>query len=348
MLRLNQRKNGLKTLSQTPRQTWGRPAKILLAGIAGAAACGGASLAETLTQPEITALEETAASYVRYRKDVAAIEATPIDNPSATREAHKRLAAHDPDALTAGWVAYAALVAADTPEFAAAIQKEVGGKKRKRRKRGALAGKDALYAKLSQDPTYPRSLDGSKAAVDRVLAMTAQDANRFNKLGEAFKAQAYAMQKTKWGKKRISAPSKRISEANDYASSRPAAAPPATSPAANDGVIAPMLASANEHWDHNWGASGASGRLKNGNAQAVMDRVLNLATRYAMGGVNDKLVDVYAKNTKSQRCLSMAKLTLTQCIAATRTPYEEAFCLGEHGLNDIGNCVGWVASADAS
>ena len=343
MLRSSQSKNGHSFLLQKP----GKSPKTLIAGLAIAVLSGGGVVAETLTQPEITALEETAASYIRYRQDVAAIEATPIDKASATREAHKRLAAHDPDALTAGWVAYAALVAADTPEFAAAIQKEIGGKKKRRRKRGALQGRDALFAKLSQDPTYPRTLEGSQAAINRVLAMTAQDAGRFNKLGEAFKSQAYAMQKTKWGKKRISAPSKRISEANAYASSRPAAAP-ATSPAANEGVIAPMLASADGEWDHNWGASGASGRLNDKKAQAVMDRVLNLATRYAVGGVNDKLVDVYAKNTKSQRCLSMAKLTLTQCIAATRTPYEEAFCLGEHGLNDIGNCVGWVAGADAS
>jgi hypothetical protein len=44
----------------------------------------------------------------------------------------------------------------------------------------------------------------------------------------------------------------------------------------------------------------------------------------------------------------MAKLTLDQCIAATRAPYEEAFCLGEHALIDIATCTGWVAGAGAS
>ncbi|MEZ5929016.1 MAG: hypothetical protein R3C55_11145 [Parvularculaceae bacterium] len=43
----------------------------------------------------------------------------------------------------------------------------------------------------------------------------------------------------------------------------------------------------------------------------------------------------------------MATLTLRQCIAATRTPYEEAFCLGEHALIDTASCVGWVVAPPA-
>jgi hypothetical protein len=43
----------------------------------------------------------------------------------------------------------------------------------------------------------------------------------------------------------------------------------------------------------------------------------------------------------------MNTLTLRQCIAATRAPYEEAFCLGEHALIDTAHCVGWVADDGA-
>jgi len=79
-----------------------------------------------------------------------------------------------------------------------------------------------------------------------------------------------------------------------------------------------------------------------------MDRVLNLAARYAVGGLNPKIVSVYARNDRADQCLSMAALTLRQCIAATRTSYEEAFCLGEHGLNDIATCTGWIIGADGA
>ncbi len=312
-----------------------------------AAAGGAPALADSLGEPAVTPLEIAAASYIQYREDVAAIEATQFDKPAATREAHKRLAAHDPDALTVGWIAYAALVAADTPEFLADLEKEMG--KKKRRGRSRLKGRDAFFATLAEDPTYPSKLPGARAAIERVLAMTAQDADRFTQLGETFKAQAYAMQKTNWGKKKIGDGSARNDEASAYASSRAIAALPPFQPLRNNGVTAPSLASVEiETWRHDWGATGVAGSMTNERAQSVMHRVLNLAARYAVGGVNEKLVTVYAQNAKSQQCLSMAKLTLTQCIASTRTPYEEAFCLGEHGLNDIGTCVGWVADAGAS
>ena len=118
--------------------------------------------------------------------------------------------------------------------------------------------------------------------------------------------------------------------------------------AETNGVLAPALASAREEWSADWGAGADEGRMTEKNAEVVIDRILNLAARYSTNSLNAKVVEVYAQNTKSQRCLSMAKLTLDQCIAATRAPYEEAFCLGEHALNDVATCTGWVAGAGAS
>ena len=112
--------------------------------------------------------------------------------------------------------------------------------------------------------------------------------------------------------------------------------------------MTPSLASAEGPWDADWGENAPLGRMRETNAQLIMDRVLNLAVRYSTGAINTKYVNAYARNDKSSRCLTMAKLTLNQCIAATRTPYEEAFCLGEHALNDIADCVGWIGGAGAS
>lgn len=300
--------------------------------------------ADTLAQPPIDALERTAANYIEFRKDVAVIETTPFDNANTTREAHRRLSAHDSEELSAGWVAYAALVAADTPEFADALKKEM----KKRKKRGELGGVDGLLANLAQDQKFARNLDGADRAVEAVLAMTLADGARIAKLGEAFKSQAYAMQKTNWGKQRIAPSQQRLNDADSFSRARGEPAMPAFERAEDGGVIAPSLASATESWDAAWGQSAGNGRMTEANAEVVMDRVLNLAARYSAGKLNKKIVEVYAKNTKAERCLSMAKLTLNQCIAATRTPYEEAFCLGEHGLIDISTCTGWVAGAGAS
>ncbi|MBY0422776.1 MAG: hypothetical protein K2Q06_10775, partial [Parvularculaceae bacterium] len=101
-------------------------------------------MAETLAQPASSELEKRAADYVAFRADVATVEATPFNNAKATREAHKLLATHDAKALSGGWVAYAALVAADTPEFAKALEAEVSAKKKGKK---GPAGKDAVLAK---------------------------------------------------------------------------------------------------------------------------------------------------------------------------------------------------------
>ena len=299
--------------------------------------------ADTLAQPKDTSLERAASNYVRFREDVAALEAMPFDNPNVTREAHRRLGAHDPAGISGGWVAYAALVAADTPEFAEALKEQM--KIKGSRRKGTLGGKDGLISNLSQDPSFARSLPGADKAIASILAMTAQDGARITSLGESFKTQAYAMQKTAWGKKRISSSQDRIVEAANFSKGRGAANMPALERQANGGVIAPALATAKGEWAPDWGAAAPAGRMQEANAEVIMDRILNLAARYSTNTLNPKIVTVYAKNNKTQNCLELSKLTLNQCIAATRTPYEEAFCLGEHGLNDIASCNGWVGGA---
>ena len=326
----------------TPRRKSGF---ALVAALAAGFAATAVS-ADTLAQPKDTSLEKAAADYVRFREDVAAIEAMPFDNANVTREAHRRLGAHNPGNIAGGWVAYAALVAADTPEFADALKKELD--KRPNRRKGRLGGRDGLLSNLAQDPSFARQLPGADKAIAAVLSMTARDGARITALGEAFKTQAYAMQKTKWGKQRISSSQERIKEAATYSQGRGAAAAPAFDRQAEDGVIAPSLASATDEWSVDWGKAAPAGRMSESNAEIIMDRVLNLAARYSTNSLNPKIVSVYAKNNKSQRCLELSKLTLDQCIAATRTPYEEAFCLGEHALKDIASCTGWVGGPSSS
>jgi len=336
------RTNGWKfTLETTPPARRIGGAMAAAASILAFAATSGVN-AESLAQPRDTALERAAADYVSFREDVAAIEATPFNSAETTREAHRRLSAHKSENLSSGWVAYAALVAADTPAFREALEKEVASKK----KVNGMTGADAFFAKLAADPAYPRQLKGADEAMSRVLAMTTHDAARFTALGEAFKEQAYAMQKTSWGKAKIPASSARLSDAESYARSRPSATAPTLASTTEKGVTAPSLASANAAWNPEWGKDAGSGRMTEPNAQVIMNRVMNLAARYAVSGVNEKTVAVYAKNDKSNSCLSFAALTLKQCIAATRAPYEEAFCLGEHALNDTASCIGWVAGVE--
>ena len=324
-----------------------------------AATRDGTEIERPITDPG--PLEMRALDYIRFRQDVAHIESMTFDNAQVTRDAHLRLSTHDSRALTAGFMAYAALIAADTPEFAESLKAELRGendvedekkKKKKRRKKKKdgmdetelAAARAAFLAKLSADPRYPRSLPGAQQAIDNVLAVIRRDNLRVSSLGENFKSKAYSMQKTRWGKARLATPSVRIREAEDYGYTRPGIALPTFSSITEQGIAQPGITSmSSSTWTHEWGyPSSITGRRARG-SDAIFDRILNLASRYSVGAVNDRVVGSYAKNNKSEQCLSMSRLTLNQCIAATRTPYEEAFCLGEHALNDVASCVGWVA-----
>ena len=321
-----------------------RSRRVLVSAVCLGLVGSGGVMAETLAQPAGSDLERKAADYVSFRADVATVEATPFNSAKTTREAHKLLSTHDSKDMSTGWVAYAALVAADTPEFAAALEKELSAKPKGKGKKG-MSGKDAFLAKLNENPDYVMRMPGAQAAIQRVLTMTAQDANRFAALGEAFKQQAYSMQRTAWGKSKIPAGSQRNAEAANFGANRPQTPTPAMQPVTNDGVTAPQLTSLDAAWSPGWGAGAKSPGSLEPNATVVMNRVMTLAARYGVGGVNTAVVDTYAKNDRADQCLSMAKLTLRQCIAATRAPYEEAFCLGEHALNDTSRCIGWVAEA---
>lgn len=318
--------------------------KTLIGGAAAAfslvacASAGEASLGSGLSAPSGAAqelLEKAAAPYVLLRSDIAHLDETPVRDAEAMREAHRRLASFDSRALAGSWVAYAALVAADQPAFADAI--EAATKKPKRRA--------AFLARLRDDPASVRELAGAAEAIAAIRDVAARDATRINALGDRFIDDAYAMQSQGWAKKKIGTDGmSRVREAEGYAATRawtPAAVTTKTRTKA--GNTRPNLAS-DPTWTPEWSADSvpAAAAERTG---ALMTRALVLAARYATGDIQSGHVTTYAKAKKSDRCFTNAKLNLDQCIAATRTPYEEAFCLGEHALNDVSYCVGWVASA---
>ena len=282
-----------------------------------------------------TLLETRAAPYVHLRADIADIEAVSMSSAKKMRDAHNRLGSYDPSDLGGSWVAYAALVAADTPTFSAAIE---GATKKKK-------ARAAFLQRLRDNPASVRDLEGADAAMDAIRAVAARDATRINALGDRFIADASRMQNTAWAKAKIAKDgSTRLRASVDYAAKRTWDPVPVTAKALTKaGNTKPNLG-ADANWTPEWSPTStpATEAEKMG---ALMTRALVLGARYAVGDIQPGHVDTYAKSRRSNKCFVNAKLNLDQCIAATRTPYEEAFCLGEHALNDVSRCVGWVANA---
>ena len=280
-------------------------------------------------------LEERASTYVNLRGDIAHVEGTAMKSAKAMREAHNRLGSFEPKDMAGAWVAYAALVAADTEGFAEAIE----AKTRKKKQR------EAFLQSLRDNPASVRDLDGANAAIDAIRAVAARDATRIHALGDRFIADAYRLQNDGWAKSKIAqSGSQRLNATKAYAAGR--TFPPTARTVhirTKAGNVRPNLL-ADPAWTPEWSPTSTppSEAERTG---ALMTRALVLAARYTTGDLQPGHLDAYAKSKASNRCFVNARLNLDQCIAASRTPYEEAFCLGEHALNDVSYCVGWVANA---
>lgn len=321
-----------------PKSSVERRNKIGFAVIAALTTSVGAVCAQPGTAAAMaTPLEASATKYIEFRNDLSVIDTTVVDNPQAMRNAHLRLASHDPGLLSSGWVAYAALVAADTPAFVESIQRSIAKPK----------DKEAFLTRLRMDPRSVRELPGAQEAIDAVMAITAKDATKINAIGETFIDRAYSMQNVGWAKRKLPEGMSRVYEARDYASSRERMETPLLPATVAAGAIVPTLGATEPPWQPLWSDAEAEPQV-NPRATPIIDRILVLAARYSVGDLNQPVVDGYAKSDQSRRCLNMAMLNFDQCMAATRTAYEEAFCIGEHGLNDVSSCLGWVAGAGDS
>ncbi len=314
-------------------------AAALMAAAWAPTAATASSTNKTETGSTSDILESVAAPYVYLRSDVASIEASPVTTAARMREIHHLLASHDPEAMATSFVAYAALVAADTPAFAEGIEKALGRRQRNR---------DDFLRQLATDPMSVQNMQGGNEAIAAIMMMSAADATRIGALGNRFIDNAYSMQGQAWARGRLKTDGmSRVRGASEYAQQRTWPITGSTSAImSKGGTYRPNLV-ADELWTMAWSPE-MEPPNPNSSAGAMLTRALILAARYATDSLTEADIDAYAKSRPTQRCFVSAKLNFDQCIAATRTPYEEAFCIGTHGLNDVSRCVGWPAGAGAT
>lgn len=307
---------------------------------------------QVLIAPAATPLAATAAYYAAFRRDLAALEAMPVASVEETRAAHEMLATHDPDRLSAGIVAFAALTATENPAYVAGLQEAVD-----------LYGKEQILEAVAVDPRVASDLPGAEAAAQSVLSLVKSDAARMLRLGERFETRAREIASTSWGKTRLRNQQSRVDEIAQLARARQVAAPALPHVLAG-GVTAPVLTAAAPEWRASMATADAQEptgaqeaavpqteapraaplATADARAQRFVDRVLALATVYAVNGGADAPDERYLGNPRSRQCLISAKLNLDQCIAASSSPYEATYCLGRHGLSEAGGCFDWVAA----
>ena len=247
-------------------------------------------------------------------------------------------------------MAYSALVAAQNPEFRAAVLDIEG-----------YYGRDMLMTGMQNDVRYARTLSGGDSAVNQALTAVSADSQRLFGAAAFVKEQAYSLQGAGWAKGRVG--NSQAKASNLYASTQSGIPARGTllqamqAPEINTVLEQAGQSGAPSVWDSVSGAAstirvpavvsqlGQSQRIARGK-EPIADRITTLAAYRILNA--DPSVASSMRQAMSERetqgCLNMANLNLQQCVAAAHKHYEVPFCIGEHALSDIGKCIGKVSN----
>ncbi|MFN3214189.1 MAG: hypothetical protein ACE37M_13880 [Henriciella sp.] len=301
------------------------------------------------TAPQSDPLAKAAALYATYQGDVTDVKSNGFSSAGDIEDSLNNLGGHNPEQLTQGWMAYSALVAAQNPEFRAAVLDIEG-----------YYGRDMLMSGMQNDIRYARTLSGGNAAVNQALTAVKADSSRLIGAAAFVKEQAYSLQGSGWAKGRLG---NSKAKATSLFASTQTGIPARGSlvQAMHAPEISTVLSQAGQSgapsvWESVSGAAstirvpsavtsfGQSNRIARGK-EPIADRITTLAAYRVLNA--DPSVAGSMRQAMSERetqaCLNMANLNLQQCVAAAHKHYEVPFCIGEHALSDIGKCIGKVS-----
>lgn len=284
-----------------------------------------AAIVAAMTPPPVNlnrSVAEAAAVYMAFTRDMAAIEGG-FASPQQIQAALSRGSAYDPDQISRGLVAYAAILALQSPEFVSSV-----------RSRGQdLASRERLVGEIVANPRLASTLPGAEAAAGLVMGALSADIDALGRAANSIENDAYAIQaahdpRRGWGVAEVPDRIGRLEAAKTRSLQRMSA------PA---GESDRLFAAAHS----GGGALPVTGRSRKGPYPAAVENALALAALAALGyaGENARAnTDALQFDHVSQRCFSLSKLNLFQCLAASRPNYEDMFCLGRHVVRDLATC----------
>lgn len=265
---------------------------------------------------------DAAAVYMAFSRDMAALEGG-FTSPEQIQAALRRGSAYDPEQISRGLVAYASILALQSPEFVSGVR--------------ALADdqvtRERIVARIVANPAYASTLPGADAAAGLVMSTLADDINALSRAANSIENDAYAIQalydpRRSWGVAEVMNREGRL----EAAKSRSAQ------------IMQPSPAEASRLFAAAHSGGGALPVRGDPRRPPYPPAVVNglaLAALAALGyaGENARAnTDALQFDRVSQGCLTMSKLNLFQCLAASRPNYEDMFCLGRHIVRDLATC----------
>jgi hypothetical protein len=279
-------------------------------------------------------LHRAVEAYALYQTDITAMLDADIPDAASLDAALDRAVRLDPERLTQGWIAYGALVAAQSPAWVNGVRSRV-----------RAAGRPAVLRQLRRDWTYARRRPpGADEATQLLLRAFAADnarmialAIRFEGLGNAANTGAWARRSNE-REAALRAPSTRTLAPELLVRLHPAplAATPLTEPDAFGGV---------RFWDALGNRASPTPPILPWRIvparTATLDRMFTLAALMIVGATESEASRVGAALTDEpvRQCLAMQQLQLRQCASVTSSPNEDAFCIAQHGYRLPSQCL---------
>ncbi|MGD9982171.1 MAG: hypothetical protein AB7H66_15160 [Hyphomonadaceae bacterium] len=331
---------------------WTTTAAVALLGVANAqttapAEAGAASAGD---------LQTAVTAYAAYQSDVSELRTANLRDANSLDAALDRVGRHNREELTRGWIAYGSNIAAQSPAFMQGV-----------RDAAAYYGRDAVIWAVTVDPSYARGLRGGQEATSMLLSSANADSARIISVADRYQEMAYSLQRQRWANavapgqpariQRVRALGREGSPDNAVpaeVSPRLAVAPLSLSPSTD-----PSVYGGRRFWDAVRGGdqvvevsstpAAAQWRV-NATRGEALDRMSAVAALQALDATTShrSAITQLINDQRSNDCFEMAQLQLYQCMSAARFRYENAFCLGQHGLRDIGLCIGAVAQPDTT
>lgn len=323
--------------------------RLILSAVAGAALAMGATAQSASSTPQSDAISKAAAVYGTYQGSVSDIRRKQFSSAGDIDRALTELGGHNSQQLSKGWLSYSALVASQNNEFRAAINESV-----------SHYGRDRILLGLRNNYAYARSIKGGNSAVSSALTAIDADARRLRSAAAQVKEQAYTLQSAGWAKAKIgNAGAKADGIMATTRSGRPATGNMVSAmsgPNANSNFARAGGTGAPSLWDGVSSAAstirfptigsrgGSYKRVRRGEEQTA-DRIATLAAYRAVGAgrTAESAILTTMSDQQAAACINTASLNLQQCVAAAHKQYEVPFCIGQHALAEVGDCIGKVA-----
>lgn len=263
---------------------------------------------------------EHAAIFQGYMRSATAIPST-FTSPAQVSERMNIAQRFQAAQLQRGAIAYGAVVALQDPTFVASIR-SFG---RDPAQRAALA------QRLVADPAYSLAFEGSASAAGLVVTALRGHASALLDTGNRVKQAAYDTQRQRPFLADIPARPERLRTAQSVA---------AVPLQANPTEVEPLRAAALGIQPISYAGTSAPPYTPS------VVRSLAIAALAALGeadGANAAAVEGLLAEPQAYACLNLTKLMQFQCLSVAKPYYEDVFCLGQHILIDVAQCVGRAA-----